>query len=382
MTTERSSRRYDIDWLRNIGILLLFPFHSARVFDHWEAFYIKSDVLSWVMSWFVALTDFWFMPLLFWLAGSSSWYALQFRSFGEYTRDRFLRLFIPFVVGLLLVVPPQGFYAMKSLGQEMSYLQYLPSFFTDFSDLSGYTGAFSPTHLWFILYLFVLSLVAIPIMRSIKNRKADGRIERLTQILCHPFSFILLSVPLTLTLALPAPGGKNPVYYLFIFLLGFLVTTDWRFQDMFNRFKLPAFILSILFTTVWISLGSTAGESFYLSALVDWLRNVDLLLVMMAILGYGNQYLNRGNKWLTYFNEAAFPVYILHQTVLVVVGYYILKLPAGIYPQFLLIMTGTCIVSLGIYEWIIKRNALTRAMFGVKIREKNRPLQPKGTKVM
>jgi len=35
-------RRYDIDLLRNLGILLLFPFHAARIFDVWDPFYVKN----------------------------------------------------------------------------------------------------------------------------------------------------------------------------------------------------------------------------------------------------------------------------------------------------------------------------------------------------
>lgn len=70
-------RRYDIDWLRDLGILLLFPFNTARIFDIWDPFYVKNDVLSRGLSWFIALTGYWFMPLLFWLAGSASRYALQ-----------------------------------------------------------------------------------------------------------------------------------------------------------------------------------------------------------------------------------------------------------------------------------------------------------------
>ncbi|WP_190284645.1 hypothetical protein [Bacillus sp. S3] len=50
MAQNRQIRRYDIDWLTNIGIFLLFPFHSARVFDYWDPFYVKSEVLNWGLS--------------------------------------------------------------------------------------------------------------------------------------------------------------------------------------------------------------------------------------------------------------------------------------------------------------------------------------------
>jgi fucose 4-O-acetylase-like acetyltransferase len=155
MNESRLLRRHDMDWLRNMGILLLFPFHSARVFDYWDPFYVKNDQLSWGLSWFISVAGYWFMPLLFWLAGAAGWYALNKRSSGRYVKERFDRLFIPMVVGVLLIVPPQGYFArLNHEGAGGDYLTFLANFFSDFSDLSGYFGTFTPAHLWFILYLF------------------------------------------------------------------------------------------------------------------------------------------------------------------------------------------------------------------------------------
>lgn len=369
------SRRYDIDWLRNIGILLLFPFHSARIFDHWEAFYTKSDQLSWVLSWFVALTDYWFMPLLFWLAGSSSWYALETRSASAYARDRYSRLLIPFVFGLLLVVPPQGYYAQLPNGGEANYWMYLPKFFTDFHDLSGYTGGFSPTHLWFILYLFVISLVSLPLLTRWKQPRSSTALNRYAALFSKPIPYLLLSVLLTLVQTLPAPGGKNPIFYLCIFVFGFLAVSRPVYQEKINAYKGWALLLSGVLVPLWAVLG-TWGYGEHMG--VAWLENVNLLLAMVVIMGYGNKYLNRSHQWLAYLNEAAFPVYILHQTVLVVISYYVLPLSIGLYGEFLLTMIGTLVVSLLLYEWIIKRTSLTRWMFGVKGRNRDQKSQFSG----
>ncbi|WP_425517379.1 acyltransferase family protein [Paenibacillus solanacearum] len=52
-------------------------------------------------------SSFWFMPLLFLLAGMSSFYALQRRTGAHFVKERFLRLLIPLVVGTLIIVPSQ-----------------------------------------------------------------------------------------------------------------------------------------------------------------------------------------------------------------------------------------------------------------------------------
>lgn len=112
-----SNRHYDIDWLRVIAVFLLIPFHTARIFDIWEPFYAKSAAMSAALSygviWFLGQ---WHMPILFLLAGMSTWFALGFRTGGQYARERFTRLLVPFLAGLLIVVPPQGYFAQLTQG--------------------------------------------------------------------------------------------------------------------------------------------------------------------------------------------------------------------------------------------------------------------------
>jgi hypothetical protein len=83
--TAPGGRRHDLDWLRVMAVLLLIPFHSARVFDVWDDFYVKSPHLSRGLTWaVVGFLSPWHMPLLFVLAGAATWYALGYRSAGGY----------------------------------------------------------------------------------------------------------------------------------------------------------------------------------------------------------------------------------------------------------------------------------------------------------
>ena len=106
-----TNRRYDIDWLRILVVVSLIPFHTARIFDFWEPNYVKNGDLSAGLSFLIAFLAVWNMPLLFLLAGSASGYALEFRSGTAYLKERFKRLFIPLVFGVLVIVPPQAYIA-------------------------------------------------------------------------------------------------------------------------------------------------------------------------------------------------------------------------------------------------------------------------------
>src|SRR5262245_62142481 len=105
--TSSSERRHDLDWLRVLGVLLLIPFHVALIFvlEPYTIMYIRDVVNSLLLAHVTGFIHMWHMPMLFVISGASTYYALGFRSAGQYVRERFLRLFIPLAFGLLTFVP-------------------------------------------------------------------------------------------------------------------------------------------------------------------------------------------------------------------------------------------------------------------------------------
>jgi len=144
-----AARRHDVDWLRIAAVLLLIPYHTARVFNWEEDFYIKNDPTDGVAQAFVDFVGPWHMSLLFLLAGVATWLAFRFRSGGQYAAERVKRLLIPFVFGVLVIVPPQTWLAYNTHHDaDLTYWEYLPKFFTTADEgFTGYTGGFTPAHL-------------------------------------------------------------------------------------------------------------------------------------------------------------------------------------------------------------------------------------------
>ena len=142
-----------------LATLLLFYFHSARIFYSWGYFYIRNDPLSPPLSYISEFIEQWHMPLFFLLAGAGSWFALRRRAAGQYLLERLKRLLVPCIFGVLVIVPPQLYFALRHRRPDYgeSYLQFLPRFFDP--DYTG--GKFDMGHLWFILFLFVFSAIAL-----------------------------------------------------------------------------------------------------------------------------------------------------------------------------------------------------------------------------
>ena len=105
-------RHHEIDRLRILAVLLLFPFHAALVFNENSDWYVKNGRKSPFLSWVVVdFLDPWYMPLLFVLAGIATAYAFAHRPAGAYARERTRRLLVPLLFGIVVMVPPQPFLA-------------------------------------------------------------------------------------------------------------------------------------------------------------------------------------------------------------------------------------------------------------------------------
>ncbi len=365
-----TNRRYDIDWLRILVVASLVPFHTARVFDIWEPNYVKNADLSNVLSYFLSFLAVWNMPLLFLLAGAASGYALEFRSGGAYLKERFKRLFIPFVFGVLVIVPPQAYIArFQQPGYNESYGRFLLDYFKVRGDLTGYTGQFTPAHLWFILYLLVFSTVALPLFLYLRR---DRRvIDWLTRECERPGALLLLAVPIGIAGALPDIGGKNPFFYFMLFLYGYVMAADSRFQTVVDRYKIQALILGAITMTATLMLWAlrvrfpaySPGDVFFYL-----MRTFNMWLWVVALLGYARKYLNRTNRVYTYANEASYPFYILHQTIIWMIGFIVVQWPANLWVKFFVIALGSFAVTWLVYDLGVRRNNLTRFLFGMKHR--------------
>jgi fucose 4-O-acetylase-like acetyltransferase len=138
---QKKIRRYDLDWLRIAAVLLLIPFHTARVFNPGELFYAKNDQLSEGLQRFIIFVAPWHMSLLFFLAGAASWFALGFRSGGRYASERFKRLLVPFLFGLAVIIPPQQYVGMlTNTDAERSWWAQYVFFWTHWENPDNYVG--------------------------------------------------------------------------------------------------------------------------------------------------------------------------------------------------------------------------------------------------
>ncbi len=336
-------RKTYLDNLRALTILLLFPFHTFMIYNNWgEPFYVHGAELV-VPSVINHVLWVWMMPLLFAVAGISSRYALQKRSAAQYAKERVQKLLVPLVFGILLLLPVQSYIAGLYHGGSSGYLGY----FTKLTDFTGYDGAFTPGHLWFILFLFAISMLSLPFM-VLYRKRGNGTLGAKTPLA----ALMLMGILPCLGNVLFDISGKSPTEYLAYFLLGYFFLASDAVQQKFITHRFMLLGISIV----------ASGLSLYFDELLFELAS---WLAVLAVLGLAGQYLGGDGRVMGYLVKSSFGVYLFHQTWIVVAGYFVLKLTDNYWLQIPLILFFTVFLTFLSYE-IARRVPPLRWMLGLK----------------
>jgi len=350
-------RKYFIDNLRWICVLLLIPYHTLMVFNTFESFYIKGDEIEAATRILSAIWP-WFMPLLFLLAGASSAYSLEKRTVKEYIRERVFKLLIPLLFGVLLLVPVQTYFAEKFHNSYSgSYFGQYILFFTKPTDLTGYQGGFTPAHLWFIMYLFIISLIALPVQYLYQKSGKKFQAEKIP----FPLLILFLFIPGFSQVILDI-SGKSVGEYLAYYLFGYFLISSGALQEKLEKYRF--LLLGLSLPCMIFSHTAEAIGNFNL-IIYEILYNFYAWGTILAIIGFGKRHLNFENRVTSYFSKSSFSVYVYHQEWIVICAYFTLKLVQNIPLQMISISITTFIFTFLTYE-VFKRFPVTRFMFGIK----------------
>lgn len=366
MNTER---RYDIDWLRIILILSVFLYHIGMFFNGW-GYHVKNNVQVDSLHPLMSFLHCWRMPLLFFISGVGTYFALGKRSIGSYVKERHIRLAIPLVLGMFILVAPQVY--IERIDQYDSFFDFYPHF----TDGVYPTGNFSWHHLWFICYLLLCSMLALPVFILMKSAKGKKIYAFLEKIFAKKGAFALLFIPLLISQILLKPYFPNETHALiddwatfansFIyFIYGFILLSSKKIvEQIFKQRHLHLAISAVATFMMFWGLDLVSVE--YKQQVWDLSAMLMSWFLSLAIVGYAQKYLNFSNKFRKLANEAIYPFYLLHQPVLIILGYLMMNLEMNIWLKAVYLTLSTLLVIIAIYLPIRKINFL-RFIFGMRI---------------
>jgi len=358
-------RRTDIDWLRISAVLLVFATHSAQIFSPIDDWHIESPEKSKLLGQFTVFMAPWLMPLFMFLAGQSAWFALRTRNSARYLQERVFKLFLPLVAGTLLIVPPQVYLRRLSRGEfEGSYLDFYPQFFNGFFP----TGNFSYGHLWFLAYLFLYMIVTLPLFRLIESPAGRKVLHALSRVCDWPGGILWLFLPiaagqLLLRRHFPMTTGaivgdwSTHAWFLTVYLLGYAMMLEPRLEKALDRdwrtTLFPGILTAtVLFAFAWpgevyARIPSTASM-WYLVFWTSFTLGTWAWIVFFA--GWAKSHLKGESSFVRYWSSRVYAFYVIHQTVVVIIAYYVVRWPLPIAIKFSLVLTLAFFGSLAVIE--------------------------------
>ncbi len=296
------------------------------------------------------------MPLLMVLAGINARYSLNKRGIKGFVEERFKKLFIPLVTGTLVIAAALSYIADRfHNGYNSSFLAHYTIFFGKITDLTGFDGGLTPAHLWFLLYLFIISMFCLlPV--SIQRKYCPGFSCKNIHILFIVFmGFIPMAVNQILNF-----GGKSIVSYMVFFLLGYYVISEDTVTSKIVKYR-------FCILAVWLVMDITNAVIFI------WVENINSILSrtascfaqwfgILAIIVMARDKFCQCNKITKYFTSRSFGIYIFHMLWVVLVQFYLYNITENVLVLFLVPSAVAFVLTIATVE-VIGRSTILCMLF-------------------
>ena len=354
------ARHYGMDWLRIGAFALLILYHIGMVFVPWD-FHVKTAEPNPWVELPLLLTNPWRLTLLFVVSGYAS-RALYTKSASVrgFLANRNLRLLVPLACGVTVIVPPQTWVELTTQhGYTQSFLHFWSRDYFSFREVDGVPVP-DWNHLWFVGYLWAYTLGLALLMLVPGTDRLQGPFDRLfrsRRALLLPLAFLFVTQYLLFQRVADTQDLIDDplahLQYFPAFLFGFgLAGSPAVMRGLARHWKLSAAIALASYATLtlltWAAIASAhlaIGDASLswdgLTQLSRIARVVDVWAAIAALIGLAERYLNRDSAWRTMLAEAVFPFYIIHQTIIVLVEYWLLPLHLDPFAEFAILVPAT-----------------------------------------
>jgi glucan biosynthesis protein C len=380
MITGTSNRRYELDWLRVGAILIVLIYHSTRFFNLGDWHVKNVNTFVWVEIWNIFTTR-WMMPLFFVISGASLFYAIgKSGGWRRFYVDKFLRLMIPVLFASVTHSALQVYLERLTHGQfSGSFFSFLPEYFNGVYLGIGMPGnfAYHGMHLWYLFFLFLYGLICYRLFIWFGG---SGReiLNRITTFFAIPgLIYLWFSIPLLIMKALipqavlnVGSGGWGFLYYLWFLIAGFMIVSSDRLLQHIKDQRWISLLLGVVLSVLYLYQLFSLSRVVFPAWINDWIYTLlsffSAWCWVFAILGFGMRFLAFDRPFLRYANEGVLPFFILHQTVLLGIGYFVMSWEIHDALKWAIVLTSSFIVIITIYTLLVRKLELFRFLFGMK----------------
>lgn len=359
---QPTERLHYVDWLRVFAFAILIAYHSSVAFFPDMKWLISSPEGSKTLSLVMMYPRGWRLALLFFMSGMGTWFVFRSRSGFDFLKERTFRLFVPLIFAMCVIVVPQVWYErLWEDGYQGSLVDFwLTRYFTEgkYPD-----GNFTWAHMWFVGYLVVMCFVCYPVFRLLTLPVSKPVTDWFERQASGNAVYLFFLLPLALNVALTPffPRQTNALYndgawfaaWASWFGLGFLVAKHRAAvvgAIVRRRHASAAMSLAsaaFLYVFSWTGAGGVfIGDYNDMTPLFKLLLFAMAWSTILAAVGYAALHLNKASPTLAWLNRKIFPLYIVHQTVVVAALFYVLPADLGVWAKFALVLLATAAGSL------------------------------------
>lgn len=370
-SAKTSGRRVEFDYLRAFVVVLVVWHHAILAYAAFsfmnpanpiETFSPVVDSRRWAgFDLMAGFNDTFFMALMFFISGLFVWRSLARKGIGKYLKDRLIRLGIPFVLGVLILIPLAYYPAQLTVelvyGGETSYVDFWLGMARVGFDTAG--------PLWFVWLLLVFDCMAA-LIYQFTNQSDGASGQRAISLFERPLAFfatlLLFStaayIPLVLIFGPLEWIGFGPfaaqasrlLFYLVYFLAGTAVGAYGIDRSLLKRDGslarrwwawLPAGLLSFAVMIVLIAEGPPQ--------LIDVVAfTVTCAMLVFGVTALFLRFATRPVGVLSSLAASAYGIYIVHYVFVTWLQYWLLGADLSAIAKALLVFIGALLLSWGL----------------------------------
>ena len=365
-------RIHAFDWLRIIAFGLLILYHGYLPFHPYYTYHVSDPDKSYFLFSMLDWMQYWRLHLLFFISGFGTYFALRKVSGSTFLKERSMRLGLPLLFGIWVICPPQIW--VERITQYGNTKGFFTFYLQDYFTSGNYPqGNITWNHLWFLPYLLLMTLLLLPLFLYLRNsiwlkNKQFGQLSIFR-------STVFLSSGVILPILASSLLWIWPIRTMGLF-------DDWGWFTIWSTFFFLGFIVALLRNEVLPLLRRTRWVFLFLCVACFVVRFTNLLpehevsgqlllrslswFAILALSGFALVYLNQDSTLKRYLNTAIFPIYVLHQTIIILVAYWMLDTGWSIGFKYIIIIISTLVGFVVMYEGFIKKIGSAGVLFGLK----------------
>ncbi|HET7421863.1 MAG TPA: acyltransferase family protein [Candidatus Dormibacteraeota bacterium] len=384
-------RIHYLDWLKVLIVYGILLFHASLVFTG-GTWLVTNKQGSVVLSAFAGFCFPWGIPAMFLIAGADAYFGIRSITPLQFVWRRVLRLLLPMVVGLFTLSPYQRFISSHSPPPPLSkfpafYMSFFRTFHFDptLQWISGYW-----LHLWFLGYLFAISVVCLPFLGWLRREGGLRFTSYLVRFANLRGGILILAAPLVLFQLALRPffpsyqDWADVATYVFVFAMGALLFSDRRFEAAIRREIHWIVVIGVfsvigvagIFSTVRYNLLALPGLPGAEDAAFAMFWTYDVWAWNLVVLYIGIRWLDRPNRAMSYAQESILPFYVIHHPVVVTIAAYVVAWSLGVWSKWAIIVLLGYAITLTLYELGVRRWGVMRTIFGLGPKRRRAEPQP------